>query len=88
MWFRKKMKKLFIYILSLWIGASYTVQAQHMVKKESYLKENLVYEGLPDYPPFGEYKHENRVNNFYSAFLIRYRKLQQNTDLKSKTAFY
>lgn len=81
------MKKLFIYILSLWIGASYTVQAQHMVKKESYLKENLVYEGLPDYPPFGEYKHEDRVNNFYSAFFNPVQEIATKYGFKIKNGF-
>lgn len=43
--------------------------AQNMVQEESYLKNNLTYIGLPDYPPFSYFEKHSKSVSYKSAFL-------------------
>ena len=64
-----KMKKLVIcclFILSVTIN---NAMAQNMVQEESYLKNNLTYIGLPDYPPFSYFEKHSKSVSYKSAFL-------------------
>lgn len=64
-----KMKKLVIcclFILSVTIN---NAMAQNMVQEESYLKNNLTYIGLPDYPPFSYFEKLSKSVSYKSAFL-------------------
>lgn len=48
----KKFLTMMFFICSAFIQ---TAEAQHMIKEESYLAKDLIYGGVPDYPPFSEY---------------------------------
>ncbi len=62
------MKKIVAFLLICIFGAA-PAHAQHMVKEESYLTDNITYIGLPDYPPFSYYQTKGKTVVYESAFL-------------------
>lgn len=62
------MKRIIAFLLICIFGAA-PARAQHMVKEESYLTDDLTYIGLPDYPPFSYYQIDGKTVTYNSAFL-------------------
>ena len=63
------MKKLVICCLLILSVTINNAIAQNMVQEESYLKNNLTYIGLPDYPPFSYFEELPKRVIYKSAFL-------------------
>lgn len=63
------MKKLVICCLLILSVTINNAMAQNMVQEESYLKNNLTYIGLPDYPPFSYFEKHSKSVSYKSAFL-------------------
>ncbi len=83
------MKRLLFYILFLLTAAAQSCFAQHMVQKESYLKDDVSVIGLPDYPPFSYYELDNRSNSiYYSAFLKPIQDIAQRNDFKLEISYF
>lgn len=84
------MKKFLFYLIFIFSALIFEAQAQHMVHESSYLKHDLLYIGLPDYPPFSKYTHiQRRIGDFVtdmtiqeSAFLKPMQKIAQKYGFK------
>lgn len=79
----KKFLTMAIFICSAFIQ---TAEAQHMLKEESYLAKDLIYSGVPDYPPFSEYTQieldMSRKLIYESAFLKPVQKIAEKYKFK------
>ncbi len=82
-----KMKKLVIYCLLILSVTINNVMAQNMVQEESYLKNNLIYTGLPDYPPFSYYEQLPKSVIYKSAFLKPLEDIATQYGFKLKSSF-
>ena len=85
----KKFLTMIVFICSAFIQ---TAEAQHMIKEESYLTKDLIYGGVPDYPPFSEYTlitntmHPKLI--YESAFLQPVQKIAAKYKFKIKRYNY